>query len=172
MCTAVESRAVATIPWVAVASTATGRTIVAMEPLTVVRTAEFRIAVVHIVAARIVVVARTAVARTAVARIVVESIVVESIVVAAESSVVAAANNSGYSFGAGMLLKHMKVDSWKGTGLAYCALPSCSLWAVEQPFVEGLESVAETQIVVAVIADKRLVVASSMFGQWLVATDE
>ena len=76
-------------------------------------------AVAHIVAARIVVVERTAVAR-----IVVESIVVESIVVAAESSVVAAANNSGYSFGAGMLLKHKKVDSWKGTGLAYCELPS------------------------------------------------
>ena len=43
---------------------------------------------------------------------------------------------------------------------------------VEQPLVEGMDSVAETQIVVAVIADEGLVVASSMIGQWLVATDE
>ena len=100
MCTAVESRAVATIPWVAVVRAATGRPIVAMKPLTVVRTVDFR----------------TAVART----------VVVHTLVAAESSVVVAANNSGYWFVAGTLLKHMWVDSWKGKGLAYCALKSCS----------------------------------------------
>ena len=147
MCSAVENQAVATIPWVAVVSRVTGRTIVAMEPLTVARTFEFRFAVVHIAAARIAV------------RTVVESTVV-------------AANNSGCLFEVGRLLKHMRVDSWKGKGLAYCALPSCSPWAFEQPVVEDMDSVAETTIVVAVIADKRLVVASSMFGQWLVATDE
>lgn len=127
-----------------------------MKPLTVVRTVDFRT-----------VDFRTADFRTAVA-----SVVVVHTVVAAESSVVVAANNSGYWFVAGTLLKHMWVDSWKGKGLAYCALKSCSAWVVEQPLVEGMDSVAETQIVVAVIADEGLVVASSMIGQWLVATDE
>lgn len=83
----------------------------------------------------------------------VESIAVVQTVVAAESAFAAAANNSGCSFAAGMLLKHRRVDWWKGKGLAYCALPSCSRWAVEQPFVEGIDSVAESDIVVAVIAD-------------------
>lgn len=47
----------------------------------------------------------------------------------------------------------MRVDWWKGKGLVYCALPNCSPWAVEQPFVEGIDSVAEANIVVAVIVD-------------------